>query len=74
MPATAGSLALEGARSETVNVTPEAPIISPESLLATLDRALTTFSAQVYVVNGERATAKGCKKPEQLKAIDQDVI
>jgi hypothetical protein len=75
---TAGSLAVEGAQSDTTTatpeVTPEAPVISREGLLATLDTALTTFSSQVDVVNGERAKVKGRKKPEQLKAVDQNVI
>ncbi len=78
VPATAGSLALEGARSDTTTttpeITPEAPVISREGLLSTLDTALTTFSSQVDVVNGERSKVKGRKKPEQLKAVDQDVI
>jgi len=73
----AGSLALEGAQSETATTTPEttpeAPIISPESLLATLDTALTTYSSLLEIINGERAKVIR-KKQEQLEAIDQAII
>jgi len=78
IPGFAGSLALEGAQSETATTTPEttpeAPIISSESLLATLDTALTTYSSLLDIINGERAKVKGRKKPEQLEAIDQAII
>jgi hypothetical protein len=78
IPALAGSLAVESAQSDTTTttpeVTPEAPVISREGLLSTLDTALTTFSSQVDAVNGERAKVRGRRKPEQLKAVDQDVI
>jgi len=73
----AGSLALEGAQSETATTTPEttpeAPIISPESLLATLDTALTTYSSLLEIINNERAKVIR-KKQEQLEAIDQAII
>jgi len=75
----AGSLALEGAQSETATTTPEttpeAPIISPESLLATLNTALTTYSSFLDIINGERAKVKGRRnRQEQLEAIDQAII
>jgi hypothetical protein len=78
VPALAGSLALEGAQSETATTTPEttpeAPIISSEILLATLDTALKTYSSLLDVTNNERAKVQDDKKPEQLEAIDQAII
>ncbi len=70
----AGSLALEGAQSETDTTTPETPIISSEGLLATLDTALKTYNTLLDITNGERAKVQGEKKPEQLKAIDRAII
>lgn len=69
--AVAGSLAV--AESEKANPIETAPL-TPESLLATLDTALTTYSSLLNIANGERAKVKGRKKPEQLKVADEAVI
>src|SRR5216684_1505448 len=80
VPQVAGSLALEGAQSEIVptvpETTPEAPTIDSESLLTTIDTALTTYSSLLDVVNGARADVKGRKKdkPTPLEAVDETII
>ena len=83
IPGLAGAVSVaETTTKETVTTTttpeatptPEAPTIDSETLLATLDTALTTYGSLLDTVNGERAKVKGRKKPEQLKAVDQGAI
>ena len=78
----AGSVALDGVLSETAlptpetPPTPEAPVVTSESLLATLDTALTTYMSQLDVANAARADVKGRRhdKPALLEAANQDDI
>lgn len=67
----AGAVALDAAQSET---TPENPVVSVESLMATLDTALHTYNSFVDVVNTERASMPGHKKTKLLTAIDEAII
>ena len=67
-----GAVAVDSA-SETIE-SPEAPTLTPESLLETLDTAMVTYTSFVDTVNAARAEAKGRKKPAQLEVVDADII
>lgn len=78
----AGNIALKGAQPEATiptpetTFTPEAPTINSESLLATLDTALTTYSDMVDTVSAARRGGAWTRKknPEQLEAADLSAI
>jgi hypothetical protein len=71
-----GSISVAEATTVEAVPTPEAPVISSESLLATLDTALSTYGSLLDVVNSARADVKGRKKdkPAPIEAVDQNVI
>src|SRR3989344_3380749 len=76
-PAAVGATVETVASSATSETpTPEAPTITSEGLLATLDTALTTYGSQLDTVNTARDEAKGRKrdKPAPLEAVDHNVI
>ena len=67
-----GSVAVDST-SETIK-SPEAPTLTPESLLRSLDTALVTYGSFVNTVNTARAEVKRHKKPAQLEVVDADII
>ena len=67
-----GSVAVNSG-SETIKSS-EAPTLTPESLLRSLDTALVTYSSFVDTLNTARAEVKGSKKPTQLEVVDADII
>lgn len=54
--------------------TPEAALLTPETLLATFDTAYQTYSWQVDTANAARSAVKGRKKPAQLEVVPADTI
>lgn len=67
-----GSVAVDST-SETIK-SPEAPTLTPESLLESFDTALVTYISFVDAVNTARAKVRGHKKPAQLEVVDADII
>ncbi len=78
IPQRIGALVLKNTQAETTTpiteVIFEQPIITPEKLLSTLETALITYNLLLNVTNDERAKVQSDKRPEQLKAIDHNVI